>query len=172
MRRPLNAPRAPLGCTPGGCPEQSPDAWRCARPSMCSGHPPVVPPGGALGDLLMRLYPQSGVALARAKVESERTGDLIAVVLSSASIQRHVSRTGVKSQRFSSEGLGVVIVSSGGSGGSEHERKLVPVVAAGARAISRADARSDTLGTCRRRPFSQPSTFSFATRVQRVAQLR
>eukprot|EP00964_Phaeocystis_antarctica_P053785 scaffold31593_cov56-Phaeocystis_antarctica.AAC.1 len=45
--------RAPLGCTPGGCPEQSLEAWRCARPSMCSGHPPVVPPGGALGDLLM-----------------------------------------------------------------------------------------------------------------------
>ena len=59
----------------------------------------------------------------------------------------------------------MVIVASGGSGGSEHERKLVPVVAAGARAISRAAARSDTLGTCRRRSFSQPSTFSFATRV-------
>ena len=48
VRRPFNVLWAPLGCTPEGCPEKSLGAWRCAGPSMCSGHPPGAHRGGVL----------------------------------------------------------------------------------------------------------------------------
>ena len=46
MRKASDAACAAMARPP--LPEQSLDAWRCARPSMCSGHPPGVHPGGVL----------------------------------------------------------------------------------------------------------------------------
>ena len=64
-----------------------------------------------------------GCVASRAKVQSERPSCSIAVIL--GSLQPGASRTGVKYDLITSEASQLPLATTGGSGRSEHELKLV-----------------------------------------------